>query len=63
MSGLIDGARVVWTPAKTDAIGTVTDAAPDRKGLIMVRWDGIGTFKEDPSYLSLAELPESGLTR
>ena len=48
------GARVFFGPTDTEAIGTVTDDRPNREGLIVVRWDGIGTYPENPVNLRLA---------
>lgn len=51
MEGFTRGVRVYWGATDTEAIGTVVRDSPDREGLILVRWDGIGTYKEDPINL------------
>ena len=45
------GTRVFWAPNHTEAIGTVAGDAPDKDGWILVAWDGIGTYKEEPKNL------------
>ncbi|MFA5709318.1 hypothetical protein [Mycolicibacterium sp.] len=51
MSDMREGTRVRWFAEKSTSVGTVVDGAPDRRGLITVKWDGIGTYKEDPIHL------------
>ena len=48
MEGFTRGARVYWGPTDTEAIGTVIDDELDGDGLIMVQWDGIGAYPENP---------------
>jgi len=57
MEGFPRGVRVHWGSTETKAIGTVVHDSPDREGLILVRWDGIGTYKEDP--INLRHAPEA----
>jgi len=45
------GTRVFWAPRHAEAVGTVAGDAPDKDGWILVAWDGIGTYKEEPQNL------------
>lgn len=54
MAGLTIGTRVFFGPTDTEAVGTVIDDTPNREGLIVVRWDGIGTYTENPVNLRAA---------
>lgn len=47
------GTKVRWiaTPGIENVTGTIVDSVSDRDGLILVRWSGIGTYKEDPIHL------------
>ncbi|KMV13940.1 hypothetical protein ACT17_32690 [Mycolicibacterium conceptionense] len=49
--------RVIWTATSSspNPPGTVVNGVPNRGGLILVSWDGLGTHLEDPIHLSLAE--------
>ena len=49
--------RVRWTATSSspNPPGTVVNGVPNREGLILVAWDGIGTHLEDPAHLSLDE--------
>jgi len=42
---------VFWAPRHAEAVGTVAGDAPDKDGWILVAWDGIGTYKEEPQNL------------
>ena len=54
MAGFVRGSRVFFGPTDTEAIGTVVDDVPNREGLIVVSWDGIGVYTENPVNLRLA---------
>lgn len=54
MAGFVRGTRVFFGPTDTEAIGTVVDDQPNREGLIVVSWDGIGVYTENPVNLRLA---------
>lgn len=60
MDELTGGTRVQWVgprpvPRGAPATGTVVDGERDREGLVAVRWDGIGTYRDDPINLSVID--------
>lgn len=49
--GYPPGTRVVWAATGTETVGTIRNDLPDATGRVVVEWDGIGTYRENPANL------------